>query len=206
MTIYKRKGEKLDCGNYRGISLLSIAGKILTRILFDRLLQNIANKVLPESQCGFRPMRRTVDMIFAARQVQEKCREQNKGLYTVFIDLTKAFDSVSRVGLWQLLQKFGCPEKFTNIIRSLHDGMLGRVCVDGMLSDQFPITNGVRQGCIAGPILFNLFYAAMLDDVTRDLVAGITIRFRTSGTLFNLQQAAIINEITRGVHSRVTVC
>jgi hypothetical protein len=54
VTIYKRKGDKLDCGNCRGISLLSIAGKVLARILFNRLLDNVVGRVLSESQCGFR--------------------------------------------------------------------------------------------------------------------------------------------------------
>ena len=68
--IYK-KGERSDCGDYHGISLLSIAGKILTRILFSRLLKTVADDVIPEAQCGFRPNRETNDMIFAARQQQE---------------------------------------------------------------------------------------------------------------------------------------
>ena len=73
-----------------------------------------------------------------------------------------------------------------SILRSLHDGMHGRVRVDGSLSESFQITIGVRQGCIVGPVLFNLFYAAMLMDVTRDLQVGVYIRFRTSGKLCNL--------------------
>lgn len=199
VTIYKRKGNKSICGNYRGISLLSIAGKILTRILLVRLLDSIAGKVLPEAQCGFRPKRGTSDMIFAARQIQEKCREQHNDLYTVFIDLTKAFDTVSRDGLWKVLRKFGCTEKFTKILQSLHDGMLGRVSIDGTLSEHFPITNGVRQGCIAGPILFNLFYAAMLDDATRDTPCGISIRFRCSGKLFNLSRMRASSKVLHDV-------
>ena len=106
VPIYKKKGDRSDCKNYRGISLLSVAGKILTRIIVNRLTRVIANNILPESQCGFRQRRGTDDMIFAARQVQENCREQQMDLYTVFIDLTKAFDTVSREGLWQLLHKF----------------------------------------------------------------------------------------------------
>ena len=47
-------------------------------------------------------------MIFAARQIQEKCREQNNDLHCVFVDLTKAFDTVSRDGLWKILAKVGC--------------------------------------------------------------------------------------------------
>ena len=108
VPIYKKKGDRTDCGNYRGISLLSIAGKILTRFLFPRLLKAVADDVLLEAQCGFRPNRGANDMIFAARQLQEKCREQHRDLYTVFIDLTKAFDMVSRSGLWLLFRTFGC--------------------------------------------------------------------------------------------------
>ena len=81
----------------------------------------VPDNVLPESQCGFRAQRSTIDMIFAARQVQEKCREQNLDLYMVFVDLTKAFDTISRDGLWQILRKIGCPDLFVDIIRSFHE-------------------------------------------------------------------------------------
>ena len=175
VPIYKKKGDRSDCGNYRGISLLSIAGKILTRLLFSRLLKTVADDVIPEAQCGFRPNRGTNAMIFAARQLQEKCREQHRDLYTVFIDLTKAFDTVSRSGLWLLWRKFGCTEKFTKILKSLREGMLARANIGGEFSEPFPVTNGVRQGCIAGPILFNLFHAAMLSEARKDLPCGIYI-------------------------------
>eukprot|EP00745_Piridium_sociabile_P031933 TRINITY_DN5319_c0_g1_i4.p3 TRINITY_DN5319_c0_g1~~TRINITY_DN5319_c0_g1_i4.p3 ORF type:complete len:137 (-),score=26.18 TRINITY_DN5319_c0_g1_i4:1548-1958(-) len=65
--IYKRKGNRHSCDNHRGISLLSIAGKILTRVLLNRLLGHLEQGHLPESQCGFRAGRGTTDMIFAAR-------------------------------------------------------------------------------------------------------------------------------------------
>ena len=55
----------------------------------------IAQENMPESQCGFRSNRGTVDMIFMLRQIQEKCREQNMGLYAASVDLTKAFDTIS---------------------------------------------------------------------------------------------------------------
>jgi hypothetical protein len=79
----------------------------------------------------------------------------------VFIDLTKAFDSINRTGLWSFLAKFGCPSKLINIIK-LHDGMIGRVCADGKESDGFEVTAGVKQGCLIAPSLFSLFFAAML--------------------------------------------
>jgi hypothetical protein len=122
VSLYKKKGEKSDCSNYRGITLLSIAGKILARVLLDRLIPSIAEENLTESQCGFRANRGTTDMTFVLRQIQEKCREQNMGLYAAFIDLTKAFDTVSRDGLWKILAKLGCPPKFLAILQQLHDG------------------------------------------------------------------------------------
>ena len=73
---------------------------------------------VPESQCGFRRARSTTDMIFVARLLQEKCREQHRDLFIAFIDLTKAFDTVKRYLLWQVLGKFGCPPHFLNILRN----------------------------------------------------------------------------------------
>ena len=94
VTLYKNKGDRSDCNNYRGISLLSIVGKVFARVTLNRL-QNLALRVYPESQCGFRVRRSTVDTIFSLRQLQEKCREQHQPLFLAFVDLTKAFDLVS---------------------------------------------------------------------------------------------------------------
>ncbi|KXJ19957.1 hypothetical protein AC249_AIPGENE24837 [Exaiptasia diaphana] len=69
---------------------------------------------IPNMGCGFRTGRGTTDMMFSARQMQEKCREQNLDLFMVFIDLTKAFDSINREGLWKILLKLGCPPRMVN--------------------------------------------------------------------------------------------
>ena len=74
IAIFKGKGLREVCGNYRGIALLSAAGKILAGILLARLNKYITDRILPESQCGFRPNRGTMDMIFTARQLQENVR------------------------------------------------------------------------------------------------------------------------------------
>ena len=62
-------------------------------------------------------------MISVARQIQEKCREQNQELFMAFIDLTKAFNSINREALWKVLSRFGCPANFIIILRLLHDKM-----------------------------------------------------------------------------------
>jgi len=60
-------------------------------------------------------------MIFSLKQIQEKCIEQNMPLYMVFVDFTKAFDTVNRSLLWTILKKIGCPERFVNLVASLHN-------------------------------------------------------------------------------------
>ena len=185
----KRKGNRQVCDNHRGISLLCIAGKVLARILLNRLIEHLEQGLLPESQCGEgRKARGTIDMVFAARQLQEKCQEQNVDLYTTFVDLTKAFDTVSRDGLWKIMSKFGCPGKFIQVVRQFHDGMKAQVLDDGESSTPFPVTNGVKQGCVLAPTLFSMMFSAMLTDAFRDSSPGMDIRFRTDGKLFNLRR------------------
>nr|VZI11771.1 unnamed protein product [Spirometra erinaceieuropaei] len=124
-------------------------------------------------------------MIFAARQLQEKCQEMRTHLYSTFVDLTKAFETVNREGLWKIMQKFGCPERFTQMVRQLHDGMMARVTDNGAVSEAFAVTNGVKQGCVLAPTLFSLMFSAMLMDAYRDERPGIRIAYRTDGHLLN---------------------
>ena len=152
-------------------------------------LQTLSEKHLPESQCGFRPGRGTTDMIFTLRQIQEKCREQILPLYICFIDFRKAFDSVPRDMLWRVLGRYGCPGKFINIIKLFHEGMEAQVMIGGELSDTFPVTNGVKQGCTLAPTLFALYLAAVLEVAKKDRPAeGVWLRTRQDGNLFNLRR------------------
>ena len=196
VTIYKN-GDRTDCGNYRGISLLSIAGNIFARILLNRVSTHITPEVFPETQCGFRGNRSTVDMIFCLRQLQEKCTEQDRPLYMVFVDFSKAFDAVGRTGLWQLLRKYGCPEKFTTMIEAPHTGMMANVSVGGEVSEPFSVTNGVKQGCVLAPTLFSVFLSPMLDEAFRDMGGGIYIQSRQSADLFNVAHFKAKTKTTR---------
>ena len=187
VALYKNKGSKVDCGNYRGISLLSIAGKIFARIILNRLIA-VSEANLPEAQCGFRPGRSNLDMIFTVRQVQEKCLEQNLDLYSVFIDLTKAFDTVNREALWDVLARHGCPPKFIQIILLFHVNMTGQVLSNGEQSDPFTISNGVKQGCVLAPVLLNLFFICVLRQAVGNMDEGVYVCFRYDGSIFDLRR------------------
>ena len=88
--LYKRNVNVQSCDNHRGITLLSIAGKLLAKTLTNRLNVYLDQTgLIPESQCGFRKDRGTIEMIFTATQLQEKCKEQNVDLSMMFVDLIK---------------------------------------------------------------------------------------------------------------------
>ena len=143
ITLYKNKGDRSDCNNYRGISLLTIVGKLFACVAVNRL-QRLADRVYPESQCGLRAERSMVDMVFLLWQHQEKCREQSIPLYLAFTDLTKAFDLVSRDGLFQILAKICCPPKFLSLIQSsCTEVKLGTMQHDGASPDAFGLFVGV---------------------------------------------------------------
>ena len=75
----------------------------------------------------------------------------------------KAYDSVPREALWIILQKLGVPERIINLIHSLHQGMSAKIRIDGLLSEQIDVNNGLRQGCCLSSVLFNLFSCAVLE-------------------------------------------
>ena len=85
-------------------------------------------------------------MIGCLRQLHEKCIEQDRPLHTVFVDFSKAFDTIGRTGLQQLLRKYGCPEKFTIMIEALYTGTVANVSVGGQVSvsESSSVTNGVK--------------------------------------------------------------
>ena len=92
-----------------------------------------------------------MDRISSLKHLQEKCREQTQPLFIAFIDLIKAFDLVSRDGLFQILPKIGCPPKLISIIRSFHEVMKGTVVFDDSTSAAFNIRNRMKQGCVLAP-------------------------------------------------------
>ena len=186
-TLYKQKGDRGDCNNYRGISLLSVTGKVIAKLVLNRL-HKLAEELYPESQCGFRPGRSTTDMIFCVRQLMEKSREQRQPLHIAFIDLTKAFDLVDRDSLFKVLSKSGCPPTVLSLIKSFHIGMRGKIQYDGDVSDSFPVNRGVKQGCVLAPTLFGIYFAYVFRIAFANVSnrAGVSLLTRDDGNFFSL--------------------
>ena len=115
----------------------------------------------------------------------------------VFVDVSKALYTVGRTGLWQLLRKSGCPEKFTTVIEALHTGMMTNVKCWGEVSESFSVTNGAKQGCLLASTLFSIFMLAMLDEAIRDMGDVVYIQPRQSADLFNVAHFRAKTKTTR---------
>ncbi|BHF69290.1 hypothetical protein SprV_0301233300 [Sparganum proliferum] len=106
-------------------------------------------------------------------------------LCSTFVDLKKAFGTVNREGLWKTMQKFGCPQRFTQMARQLHDSIMAQLTDKGFVSEAFAMTNRVNQGCVLAPTFFGLMLSAMLIDAYREERPNIRTAYRTDGHLLN---------------------
>ena len=113
-------------------------------------MPQLAEQFLPKAQCGFRAGRGK-SMISAL----------------IFVDITKAFDTVNQTTMWKFLRKLGCSDQFTTLILSLHTGMKASVILE--------VTNGVKHGCVLAPTLFSIYLTMVMNTVFDSYDNGVWI-------------------------------
>ena len=177
-----KKGDTSDCKNNRTIALISHLSKILLHILNERL-RPILERELPPEQASFRRGRGTRDHIANMRQILEKSREFNRKVYFCFIDYAKAFDCVRHSKLWMALREMGVPNHLIKLISNLYDNQQACVHTDKGDSDWFGIGQGVRQGCILSPSLFNLYAEYIMRRALADWNRGLSVGGRNISNL-----------------------
>ena len=158
VTVYKGKGDALECGSYRGIKLLDQVMKVFERVLEVRLRKRVK---IDEMQFGFSPGKGTTDAIFIIRQVQEKFLAKRKDLWMAFVDLEKAFDRVPREVLWWSLRRLGADEWMVKVIKALYEGATTAVKFQSGESKEFEVQVGVHQGSVLSPLLFTIVLEAL---------------------------------------------
>ena len=151
-----KKGSTKKCSNYQTIALISHASKIILKILQARL-QQYMNQELPDVQVVFRKCRGTRFQIASIRSIIEKARAFQKNIYLCFIDYAKAFQCVDNNKLWKTLKKMGTPDHLTCLLRNLCVGQTASVRTLCGTTDWFKIEEGVWQGYLLSPCLFNLY-------------------------------------------------
>jgi hypothetical protein len=155
-----KAGDINDPGNYPGICVGIIIGKLFAMILYSRITDWAENQgIRAKGQAGFRRDHRTTDHIFVMRTLIEKTRKMNKGkLYCCFVDFKKAFDTIPRHLLWQELAGIGITGKMLTCIQSMYANDSARIFnAKQGLTDEFLCQKGVKQGCPLSPTLFGLY-------------------------------------------------
>ncbi|KAJ8710818.1 hypothetical protein PYW08_009333 [Mythimna loreyi] len=163
--VFKGKGSVQECGDYRGIKVMSHTMKLFERVIDSRIRQECT---VSGCQYGFRPGHGAMDPIFALRVTMEGYRSKNTPLHLLFLDMQKAFDCVPREVIWWALRSKGVPETYVDIIRDMYrdSGSVVRTAVGD--TKPFPITVGVHQGSVLSPFLFSVVLDVLSSNI-RDL-------------------------------------
>ena len=130
VPLYKGRGERTECSIYKGITLLSVVGKIYAGILVDRV-RKVTEGLIDDMQRGFRAWKGCVDQIFTLKQIGEKAREKKCRAYVGFMDMEKAYDRLYREVLWQVLRMYDVGSKLLNGIKRIYVNSLACVRVKG---------------------------------------------------------------------------
>lgn len=174
VTLYK-KGDRLDCANYRPISLLSHAYKLVMQIIYSRISGSLLS-VLPQNQAAYQPGRSTTEQIQTIQQLIEKYNEFNLNAVLCFIDYTKAFDSLHQQKLWDALKQYtDINPAYINILSKLYESSKARIRTDVGTTRLIDILRGVKQGDLASAILFCIALMVILLITLDDFDSGVSI-------------------------------
>ena len=176
-TLLKAGKDPKETSSYRPISLTSCLGKLLEKIISDRLTFILEKrKLLSDSQAGFRQNRCTTDQILkmtqlATDQIQQRCPESATAI--AFFDYAKAYDKVWRAGLLHKMQEMSLPPKFIRYTRNFLSNRKTTVEIDGTRSKQFILKEGLPQGSAISPLLFIIFINDIGVDLHPDTIASL---------------------------------
>lgn len=173
LVVIHKKGSSMDCKNYRTIALTSHLGKVLMKVLTERLSSHIEEH-LADEQGGFRKDRSTVQQILALRLIAEKARRKNKNVYNCFVDFQKAFDSIDQRVTWAVLESYGVDSRLITLLKDISDNAEAAVRVCGEIGSWFRMRRGTRQGDPISPTVFIGHLERAMDKLKNE-IEGVSV-------------------------------
>jgi len=207
VPIFKKDDANVP-DNYRPISLTSILSKVFTHILATRLTEWAErNNLIAEEQAGFRRGYRTQDNIFTLFGSIQKYINRRKTLYVCFIDFRKAFDSVDRNCLWKCLYAYGVRDNILSVLQAMYSKVESCVRCEQGLSQYFSCRSGLKQGCLASPILFTYLINDLIMNVRRYGRHGVQLfpDHTELRTLLFADDVALVSDTTIGLQHQINI-
>ena len=203
IPLVKDKNAKLAAkSNYRPIALASVLSKVIENVILDRILLFLGTEC---NQFGFKPKLGTEMPIYLLKEIIDRYKLLNGNIFMCFLDASKAFDRVNHCLLFRKLIDRGIPHYIVRFLDFWYSNQTMCVKWSGHLSDTFTVSNGVRQGGILSPFLFNV-YVDELSKLLNSCYTGCIVGEKTINHVMYADDLVVFSPCESGLTDLLRIC